>query len=475
MIGKHQFELSAENMARLGMSSSAEATDGGFSPETDGVNLIAVPGAVYAPALPTDKSTNLVGQIIASCEDPAGSAQRLFVSQDAELDGRFFSCDNSGTLTARGSEDTTASTDYIQGRTDIIPYKGEVYVTNSLYIVQWQQPATFNLTFKQFNDSSAPHPALVYEDNAYFADGNEMWRMTSAGGAPAIVLTLPSSQVITALGIDPGSGRMLIATVDQYNVGGTIPSQARVGFYDGFSNKLSRTVIVEEMITAFPSAEGVQYAAYGQNLGYWNGSGVSFLRRFADIAYDQSELLYKHHFTAIGSTLYFIVDRQIIAHGHVIGAKVFYPAFKNLVNSNNLTHICNIGSGLLGMSFSAAKFYTWSTTSVASTNTMALVWNILRAQRPIQLRGVFIEWNDLVTTGTTPVNLTCQNRSVIGSAETYASMGTFTNSSGSSIKETYNEIIGMANPKGRTFKIRSTTDINNFGIVRIIVYYDVAE
>jgi hypothetical protein len=483
MLGAKQIELNMAELLAKGMSSSAESTDGGFSPETDAINPIAVPGILYAPALPTDKSTNLTGEIIASCEDPTGTYSRILVSQDADQDGRVFSLSTSNALATIGSEDTAS--DYVQGKTDMVAYKSEVYFSSAGQARRLSDIAgtpTLDAGGSwpfSYGSATAPHPLLVFEDSIYHGDGNLLLRQSTVGDSvvPATVLTLPAGSVITALGIDPGSGKMLISYVGQFNVSGTVNTQARVGFYDGFSNKLSRTVIVEEMITAFPAVEGVQYAAYGQNLGYWNGSGVSFLRRFGGLAYDNTELLYKHHFASIGSTLYFLVDTQIIAHGHVYqgGSKVFYPAFKNQVNSNNLTHICNIGSGLLGMSFSSAKFYTWSTTSVATTNTMAFVFNIIRTPRPIALRGVFAEWADLVTNGTTPINLTCQNRSVIGSAESYASMGSFVNTSGSSIKETWSDIIGMANPKGRTFKMRVTTDTNNFGIARFVIPFDVIE
>ena len=480
MLGKNTLVIDADNFTR-GMSSSAEVADGGFSPDTDAVNLIAVPGVLYAPALPTDKSTNLVGEIIASCEDPTGTFSRIMVSQDSDQDGRVFSLSTSNALALIGSEDASGM-NYIQGITDMIAYKGEVYITTSDEIVRVSDIAgtpTLDTTFTSgsFGFNTAPHPALVYEDNAYYGDGNQLWKQTAAGTPPTVVLTLTTGSVIVALGIDPGSGKMLLSYMGQFNVSGTVATQARVGFYDGFSNKLSRTVLVDEMITAFPTAEGVQYAAYGQNLGYWNGSGVSFLRNFPNIAYDNTELLYKHHFASIGSTLYFLDNLQIIAHGHITqsGPKVFYPAFKNNVNANNLTHICNIGSGNLGMSFSSAKFYTWNTQSVASTNTMAWVTNQYRFPRPIIIRGIFAEWYDSIAAGVTPGTLTYVNRSVIGSSGSFLSMGSLANGAASAVRETTSEVIGMANPKGRTFKFRYATDTTNLGLARLIVYYDIAE
>ncbi len=484
MLGSQELIIDGEVFTR-GMSSSSEATDGGFSPETDAMNPIAVPDVLYAPAAPTDASTNLTGQIIASCEDPTGTYGRLFVSSDGSQVGRHYSGSTSNVLTARGASDSGGT--YVQGKTDMIAYKGEVYSTSSVYLNRWSSVGssnTFNFTFFQFNDSTAPHPALVYEDNAFYGDGNLLRRQTSAGGTPSTILTLPTGSIIVALGIDAGSGKMLISYIGQGNLSATINTIAKVGFYDGFSNKLSRAVVVEEMITAFPNSEGVQYASYGQNLGYWNGSGVSFLRRFSAIAFDNTELLYKHHFATIGSTLYFIVDTQIIAHGHIRagGPKVFYPAFKNNVNSNNLTHICSLGSGLLGISFTTSLFYTWSTISVATTNTMTFRTNMYRFPRPIQIRSAYIEWYDAVANNVgSSINLYFYNRAVIGNSDGFEIFSTLQNTTGSDVRELAADAVPKPSgtstnaTRGRAFRFRLNADTTNHGISRIIIYYDWVE
>ena len=469
------------------MSSSAEISDGGFSPDTDGVNLTAVPGVIYAPALPTDKSTNATGNIIASCEDPSGNYQRILLSSDTTDDGQLYSADGDGDLTVRGSEDATQN--YVQGRADIVAYKGEVYFTSNEYVGRYSSIGSSNTVAPQFflfNSALVPHPALVYEDNVYYGDGNLLRRQTTAGGAPATILTLSTGQIILALGIDPGSGKMLVSYVSQLNLSGTINTQSRVGFYDGQSDKLDRSVIVEEQITAFPVAEGVQYASYGRNLGYWNGSGVSFLRSFPSIAYDNTELLYKHHFTSIGSTLYFIDNLQIIAHGHITqgGPKVFWPVFKNLVNSNNLTYVSNLGNDLLSFSYATSQHFTVSVTSVASTNTMVFFTNWFRFPRPIEIRSAFLEFSDAITSGVTPGVLTFNNRAYHGSTGALLSFTSLASSTGGATRETVIPIVpqignqattGAQPTRGRSFRFRFATDTVNIGAARIIIYYDPVE
>lgn len=492
MIGKLPLIIDASDFVK-GMSTSEEVSDGGFSPATDAVNPQITPGAIYAPANDTDKSTNLVGEIIASCVEPKEDFNRIAVSTDSTDDGRVYSVDADGDLTLIGAEDTGRN--YIQGRIDIIPYKDEVYITTDTHIVRLYDVGgtldTLNTSWASFTNSVyVPHPALVYEDNAYYGDGNLLLRQTAANSAPATILTLPVDVTIIALGIDPGSGRMLISYIQGFELGGislTSSHLAKVGFYDGSSNKLSRTVIVEEAITAFPTAGGVQYVAYGRNLGYWNGSGVTFLRRFPNIAYSNTELMYKHHFAAIGSTLYLIDNLQIIAHGPIIsgGSRVFWPAFQNNNNSNNLTHIYSLGNDLLAMSYSSAQHWTVSVTSTASTNTMAFVTNWYRFARPIILRSAYVEFTDSISSGTSPATIYFGNRSYHGNTTGFPNQfESLTSSTGGATRETIrpiaiqagNDSTTGAQPHiGRAFRFRINTDTNNFGIARIIIYYDAYE
>lgn len=477
-LGKKLFIWDAKDMIR-GMSTSDDLADGGFSSTTDAVQLTNTPGVMYSPASPTDKSTGLTGEIIASCEDPAASAARLYVSTDSDQDGRFYSIDSTGTLTARGSEDTGGN--YISGSCDMIPYKGEVYVTNSVYIVRWVQPATFTTNFMPFNDTSAPHPAIVFEDNAYYADGNELHRQTAAGSAPnpaAAILTLPSSYVITALGIDPGTGRMLIATVDQYNISDTQATQARVHYYDGFSNKVLKTVPVDSMVTAFPFTEGQLYAAMGTTLGYWNGAGVTFLRKFSVNA-DNAQLLYKHRFTGIKETLYFVERTKIIAHGPIQqgGSKVFYPAFKNQVNSNVFSNIAFIGSGatntgqFLSMAFATAKFYTWDSTSVATSNSQDFYSNDYEFDDEVWIRRIRIIYKNKVSNGTDPGSLRLYDQD--GAVTSLAQSGLFDLSNTSGAASAFKDLLNV-NYKAKQIQFELLLDTVNPGVRRVIFYGDLA-
>lgn len=479
-LGKKIFDITYKNWAK-GMSTSDDLPDAGFSPLSDAVNLITQPGVMYQPAQPTDSSTNLLGEIIASCEDPTGNAARLFVSSrsgtspsDSQA-GRFYSMATTAVLTLRGSVDNSAV--YVQGKTDMIGYKGEVYVTTATTIVRWQQPATFNTSFFSFNSATSPHPAIVFEDNAFYGDGNLLLRQDTAGVAPSTILTLPAGQIIVTLGIDPGSGKMLISLINQNNISNTINSQPFVGYYDGFSNKLLKIVQVDAMVTAFPFTEGQLYAAYGQNLGLWNGAGITFLRQF-DIDFDNTQLLYKHHFASAQSTLYFIEKTRVIAHGPVRqgGEKVFYPAYKNNINANNLTNISYIGSLVsstkyyLGLSFADAKFYYWGINDISTSNSQVFYTDSIEFDNEYWIYWIRIVWKNQVNTNVDPGSIRFYDQDGIVNIGSN-SLQDLKNTSGapSAIKDILNVDIRV-----KQFQVELLLDTVNPGVRRIIVYGDIA-
>lgn len=490
-LGRKVIDWDARTMIR-GVSTSERLPDGAFSSETDQVQLTYVPGVTYIPESPTDISTNVAGEMIASCEDPTASYTRLWVGRQGSDDGQFYSQDGTGAITTRGALDNTQN--YIFGRTDFIGFANEAYATTATTIVRWSSIGaanTFNFTFFGFSDAGAPHPALVYEGNAYFGDGDELLRMSTAGGTPTVILTLTSGSVITSLGIDPGSGRMLIGIVGQYNLSDTANSQARIGFYDGFSNKLLRVVVMDDMVTAFPHTEGQLYVAYGKNLGYWNGSGATFLKRLGART-SNSELFYKHHFTSIGPTLYFAqrgsnssFPGQIMAHGPIEqgGSKVFYPVLTNYVNANIINAIAYVGTldntttgQFLSYGFSSAKFYKFNVNGVTAGGVMSLISNVYPLDNEndgMWIRRVIVIWNEQVSNNVDPGSIRFYDQD---GAIAAGSSGIFdlrnTSGAASAIKEI--PLGGGTGLRVRELRWQLILDTVNPGIKRIIVYGDPA-
>lgn len=468
-LGKKIFQIDYENYAK-GMSTSDDIPDGGFSPSTDAINLIAEAGVMYQPAQPTDRSTNVVGSVIASSEDPqlVSPADRVFVDDE----GHYYTW-NTGPGMILARTDSTNPTGYIPGKTDMVAFDGSVFTSTSTTIVKWTVDTTFTDNFITSLNGSVPHPLLNYNSRMYIGDGNILKRINDASDStPDTILTLKTFENIVALGIDPGSGNMLISTTQGLNISSTRSNTNQVLLYNPPAAQPVRIIPVDDMVTAFPFTEGQLYAAYGQNLGLWNGSGVTFLRKM-DISFSNLELMYKQHFTSIGPTLYFIEKTRIIAHGPVRqnGGKIFYPAFKNQVNSNNLTHIANIGSNILSIGFSIDKFYTWSTTDVATTNSQSFLSNVEIFDNEYWLRWVRIIYKNQVNNNVDPGSIRFLNEDGVVTTVGQSGLFDIRNTSGAS---SASKDINNINLKLKQVQTNLLLDTGNPGIRRIIGYGEIA-
>ncbi len=475
-LGKKLFEITYSDLIK-GVSSSDVISDGGFSPNTDAVQLTFDSGAVYQSQLPTDASTGLTGEMIASCEDPTGNYTRLFVSQDGSQNGRFWSMNGSYALTQRGSTDSTHQ--YTAGKTDMIAFANEAYITSNSTLVRWSAIGaanTFDTAFFSFNNGLAPHPALTFNSFAYYGDGNILLRQSGAGVAPVAILTLAAGTIIVALGIDPGSGNILLSVIGQINLSDTLNSGARISFYDGFSSQVLRTVQVEDMVTCFAPTAGSLYVGYGQNLGLWNGSGITFLRHLS-VDFDNNRLLYKHHTSYLGSTLLYIQNQTVMAYGPVRqkGDNVFYPALANNPGgfATNLTNISNVGSNIITISYATSKFAYWAAYSISGTaSPMALYTNSYDFDDEVWIRRIRVIYDDPVPNSTQPGNLYLYTEDGIVSVGGNGSGAwSLQNTSGAASSS---KTISNINFKVKMLQLRLLLDTGNYGIRRIIVYGDPA-
>lgn len=415
-IGAKSFDIDGSDFIK-GISSSNYLMDGGYSPQTFGVNTTYTPGLLYGQSPAVDQTDALIGTLRASCEDPTTAASAAFYRLFVASDGTYYTWDNS-TL-ALVHTDGTNPTKY--GRADMVGFGNTyVYTTNEVGIVEWQVGTAFNDTFYVFtgaNGPNVPHPALVFEDNAFYGNGNTLLRQTGIGVAPAVILTLPTNQVIVALGIDPGSGRMLISISDGLNASDAQVKVFRVGYYDGFSAKLLKVVIVDDMITCFHPVGGSLYITYGQNLGYWTGAGIQFVRAL-NISLTSAALAYKQHVTHIGTTLFVIENSKILAYGNIIRGQspVPYYVFDNTPSAveTTISLITNVGSGQIGYGYVDAnavpKFFVLDTTSVSSTGGVPWRSNRYIFPRPVTFNQVVIEYGiSLPTDGSTVGTLSVTN------------------------------------------------------------------
>lgn len=482
MIGKNQLVIDGKDWIN-GMSSSPDITDGGFSNETDAVNLIYNPGVVHSPAsfVDSDTDTRLTGNIIASCPDMnnISATNRLAVSDDGKA-YRY----NGTKLDAAGVALTAAQT-WSAGFTDIVTFLGETYISSKASLTRWQNDNTIDAGGSwpfSFANSNVPHPGIVYENNMYWGDKNLLKIQSAIGDstAPTTILTLDTSSIILALGVDTNTGLMLISTINTIDTSGTIPAICKLLWYDGNSTKPIKSVMIESPIYGFHSVGGNTFVGYGKNLGYINGSGVGFLRKLKNVTNVQEELPFKHHFASIDNTLYVIDGLQILAYGEVLpGRKVFYYCFKNNTNTNKILFIGAGGGGKIIYSFSASKFYSFDTSSISTSNTQTFYTNKYEFPRPVYLRKVYLEYSTAIANNDDNRSIYYQSEDLQTGLQLLRVQGQtgtsgIKNISGASVYFIDN-VVGFTQNKVRSVQFRYLASTINSGLKRIIVYYDPAE
>lgn len=481
MIGAKQIVLDASDIVK-GMSSGPDITDGGFSNETNAVNLIYNPGVINGvPAM----SDNNVGGI------PSGEC---IAHTPSDVTGTDYILQANGKVALMlsgvpSSESAALAGTFRVGTSDIVnffPSGGldKLYMTSTTDVARmdtdltngdptwWSVTATGTGAPFGALSSTIWHPMLNYIGYVYFADGNVIHRIDSNVAGTKNVLVLNQQNQITALGIDISTGQMLIAATLGANYGGASSGTNRVFVWDGVSSAPSREIPVDGMITGFRNVGGVTYCAYPQSVGYWNGSGVSFLRRLKNVTLTAADLPYKHHLSNVGNTLYVVDGNQVLAYGEVLpGRRVWYYALYNTVGSNlNLSLVYNVGNNKIGVAFATAQLYTLDIlgTGVGSLNTL----KTLRYSfpRPAFIRGVNLEYGGAgVANGYTSGILSYRTQRA---ATSTTNMALFPNNTGGTVWESEG-IIGISE-KVKWVQFHFTS-VLTAGLRRMIIYYDIAE
>lgn len=488
MIGKNVIEISAKDFLN-GMTSSPETDDGGFSPETSQVNIGVSNGRIgvlYPPAFKSDKGTS-TGEYIASCADPdAGIGVYRYLLTTT---GKFYSVDGSSTQTLR----QTGAISYIDDYTDMTVYRNALYATSATNITLGTGA---NLTaidedwwttvapksgggFPSALTTGIPHPLLVFEDNLWIGDGQKLHKWDGASNlATEGFLTLNTGLVITALGVDSSTGKMLISATDGINTPGVMPRQAKIYVYDGFSNKPSRSVIVDDVVTSIYPFGGTVFMCYGKYLGYWNGSGITFLRKFRNVTVGTDKLVYKQRVTNIGKKLIFADGADLLTLEETLpGKRVFYVSYAigGTLNSR-YDIIFNLGSDNIGMCWtSTGPVYEFGVLNLETVNAPGLLVFVSKKynfQRPVKIREILTEYADTITNNTTTgyINLYNQDGIVINNGLNN------TNTSGETQKHIllkYNTSTTCTSLQLRYENTGYTSTIA--GIRRFLISYDVVE
>lgn len=474
-VGKQQLTIDAEQLVR-GMATSLYTQDGALSPECISTNPFATKGVIRPMGGVADKSTNATSEMIASAEDSQSIlADNRWLVDD---EGGYYSCASDGTLT---KELTGAQTSkYTFGFTDMVTFALQTYVTLTDDVALVNTSGTPSLDEDWWSvtkgqgalETGTPHPMLVFEGLLWIADKNVLHNVDSLWTVTPDALTLASNERIQALGIDPGTGLMLLSVQTTQNYSDTLSTKNFIYLYDGYSNKPRRKIVVDGLVTAFYNVGGTVYVGFDRKVGAFNGSGITFLRAMQNISFLGSQLLYKHHFGNIGNILLVVDGKDLLAYGEVVaGQKGWFNVLQNPASSQAITCVAPLGSDNFGIAFAPNKWYFANLTSEAGTS-MSMFTNNINFPRPVFIRSVRVITTGIATTGSSGIGSVAVLDNNGGTNQPPGANGTFLNLTGST-RYTFDFQFGGL--KLESMRLRINTDTQAFGIVRIIVFYDVAE
>lgn len=476
IIGQHQITLGANEFI-TGMASSMYTNDGALSPATSGVNPFVVPGVLYGLAAGVDISTNVAGNLIASCQDSSSALPlaRYMVDDVANL------YDDNGTGITKLK---TGTASYVSGITDMESFDGKFWITNTTNLSKWDGSTTLSESYigAGFTFNNVNHPLQKYINSLYVADGNTFWIVPSNGSGTGVAIasaltTLLPNEYIIATNIDPGTGLMIIST---YSIreGMTSPyvndattAQYWILLWDGVSATVTRRIPVHDMVTAFHNLEGQLYAGQGQTLGLWNGSGITFLRKLNNVALKNTDLLYKHHFANTGRILHIVDGQSILSYGAVIaGKKAFFYTASPLSGSNHLSIVYPRGNNKIVIGYATNKAVSFDFSDSTSATSLANVaFNNIYFPRQIFVRKMRVLTTGIPHSGLTDLTISIGNEKggVVPIANTSRIISVPSGQTyyvidfdyGGGIAQGIEPILALTN--------------NNYGIVRVYTYYDI--
>lgn len=314
----------------LGESTTARTPDKGFSPESYGVQVYYEKGTLYFQQTETDRgSTTLVGDVIATCADPAFLGNDAFILDDA---GKFYTLSGS-TFTLR---QTDGSKTYTLGTSDIIKWRGSTYATSTddvaLVTGTSMESAIDNDWWSVTRGHGAlqtayRHPMETVEDTLYIADVNNIHTWDNSTSV-ANAMTLPDGVNIVSLRRHP-DGRHLIAFCGvTANYSHTRNGGGVIYIIDTVNLEFIREIPIESQVEGSRNVGGVIYVTYGDKCGYFNGDGISWLRDLT-----AGSVTYSHQMSNAEDVLLIRDGKDLLAYGDLGQGKVWWRVYRTSANS----------------------------------------------------------------------------------------------------------------------------------------------
>lgn len=474
MIGKFQLQLGADQIIS-GMSSSDFATDGALGVLSTGLNPFIKPGVIAPMAAPTDLSASLSGNIIASAEDSQTTAayNRTFI----DASGNYYTYSNPNTVTKTNTATTNAGS-YTAAITDMAAFALNTYVTTANGDIDLWNTSSLTLTnswwvgtkSQSAMTSGVPHPMIQYQGLLYVADKNKINTIDGSGTIALAVLTLNTNEIIYAIGIDPLTGLLMLSVQTTINLSDNLSSRFFVYLYDGISAKATRKIPTDDLITAFYNVEGTVYVGQGATLGIWNGNGVTFLRKLQFGTLSSTDLIYKHHMTNTRSILHVVDGQNILSYGAVVSGKkgFFYTAY-NPSGTGHLSAVFTMGFNQIAIGYATNKLAKFDFLDTNNNASSTLYFNNIYFPRPIFVHRMRVITTGIPVTGNTDIGILILdekgNPLPISNANRIRSV----------TATTYVLDYDYGGAKCQAVQPAITISNNNYGIIRIYIYYDIAE
>lgn len=336
---------------KRGINISDDHAGGGFSPRSGarGQNLkISLGGILRAKPATVDLSANVTTEIIAFTADAA------FLGNDGyavDTGGRFYTI-NGSTVTLRQTDAVKA---YTSGNTYLKTFLGSLYATSTTDIAKLDNS---DLTVMD-NDwwtatqgegalqSSWRHPMEVVEDTLYIADQYYIhtWDGTTSVYA---AMTLPVGYNITSIIVHTDGRHLLVFMAETANFSHTKRARAKMFMVDTVNLEFVREIDIDAQVEGTINVGGVIYCTYGMNLGYFNGDGLTFLRKL------ENQTTYSNNLANMEGDLIIREKNGLLAYGNLGEGNVFWYPWTS-EGSNDITAIFYAGDNCMITSAPAAK------------------------------------------------------------------------------------------------------------------------
>lgn len=335
---------------QLGVATSDRHTDGGTSPARKGHNFeVSQAGLLLPQPARTDLSANVTSQIIAFTADPT------FLGNDGyalDESGNYYTI--SGTTVTKRQTDSTRTFAY--GTSNLKTYKGSLFATSTTNVskLDGSNITTTDATWWTGTmgaaalNSAYRHCMEVVEDTLFISDNNMLHTYNGVAAVYA-AMSLPSYYNITNMILHTDGRHLIVFVAETVNYSHTRRARAKMYVIDTVNFEFEREVDIDAQVEGSINVGGVIYVTYGGNLGYFNGDGVTFLRKLS------TNPTYTHSLANKEGILLVREANSVLAYGNLGGKNnVFWYPYETTA-SNTISGIYYYGGNKILTSSSGQK------------------------------------------------------------------------------------------------------------------------